>query len=195
MHPICLCAEAHISAKLGRNRDIKVSMESGEHTGPLWAYNLTRAQKLACMHAMCLCAWAHISAKLGQIREIKIYMEPGEHAGPLWTHNLTRARKLACIHPMCLHAKAYISAKLGWIREIKLYMESGEQAHLSDKFGWIRRSGKHTIPVWLHNKTKARKLACMHALCLHAQAHISAKMNQTRNIEVSMESGDHAGSV
>ena len=58
MHAMCLRARAHISAKLGRIRKIKVSMESGEHAGPFWAQNLTRAHKLMCMHTMCLCAWA-----------------------------------------------------------------------------------------------------------------------------------------
>ena len=33
MHNIFWCAWAHISAKLGHIREIKVSMESGEHAG------------------------------------------------------------------------------------------------------------------------------------------------------------------
>ena len=99
--------------KLGLIREIKVSIESGEHVGPLWAYNLTQAHKLACMHTMCLLAQAHISAKLGQIREIKLSMESGEHAGPFWAQNSPWACKLACMHPMSLHAQARISAKLG----------------------------------------------------------------------------------
>ena len=33
--PLCLRAQAHISAKLGQIREIKVSMKSGEHAGPL----------------------------------------------------------------------------------------------------------------------------------------------------------------
>ena len=71
MHP-----QAHISAKFGQIREIKVSMESG-------AQNLTQAHKLACMHAMCLCAQAHISAELGHIREIKVSMESGKYAKPV----------------------------------------------------------------------------------------------------------------
>ena len=101
MHLMCLRAQAHISAKLGEVREIKISMEPGEHAGPLWAHNLTQACKLVCMHAMCLCAWAHISAKLGQIREIKVSMESGKHARPLWAHNLNQACKLVCMHTMC----------------------------------------------------------------------------------------------
>ena len=73
-----LCAQAHISAKIGWIRDIKVSMESGDHAGPLSAHNLTRARKLAYMHEQ-----AYTSAKFGQIRDIKISMESGDHAGPL----------------------------------------------------------------------------------------------------------------
>ena len=83
MHAIFLRAQAHISAKLGRIREIKISMESGELSTPLRAHNLTRARKLACMHAMCLHAQAHISAKLGRIRKIKVFMESGEHAEPV----------------------------------------------------------------------------------------------------------------
>ena len=67
MHTMCLHAWAHISAKLGWIRKMKVSMELGEHAQPLWAHNLTKAHKLACMHEQ-----AYISAKFGQIREIKV---------------------------------------------------------------------------------------------------------------------------
>ena len=125
MHPMCLCAQANISVKLGRIREIKVSMESGEHVGPLWAHNLTQAHKLACMHTIGLHVQAYISAKFGQIREIKVSMDSGEYAVPLWAQNLTQACKLACMNAMCLHAQTHISAKLGWIREIKVSMESG----------------------------------------------------------------------
>ena len=52
MHHMCLCAQAHISAKLGQMREIKVFMESVEHAGPLWAHYLTKTRKLACMHPM-----------------------------------------------------------------------------------------------------------------------------------------------
>ena len=83
MHTVCLRAQAHISAEWGRIREIKISMESGKHAGPLWAHNLTQACKLVCIQAMCLHARAHISAKLGQTREIKVSMESGEHARPL----------------------------------------------------------------------------------------------------------------
>ena len=128
MHHMCLHAWAHISAKFGRIRKMKVSIESGKHNRPIWFNDTTQASKRACIHAMCLPAWAHISAILGQIREIKVYVESGKHAGLLWAHNLTGPRKLACMHPMCLHAQAHISAKVGRIREIKVSMESGEHA-------------------------------------------------------------------
>ena len=83
MHPMCLRAQVQISMKLGWIREIKVSMESGEHAKPLRAHNLTQVRNLVCMHPMCLCAQAHISAILGWIREIKVSMESEEHAGPL----------------------------------------------------------------------------------------------------------------
>ena len=102
MHAMCLHAQAHITAKLGWIREIKISMES-EHARPLWTHNLTWARRLACMHTMCLHAQAYFSAKLGQIREIKVSMESGEHAGPVWAH-MTPAHKLVCIHVMFLHA-------------------------------------------------------------------------------------------
>ena len=77
MHALFLHAQANISAEFRELRDIKVSMESGDHAGPLLAHNMNLARKLVCMHAMCLCAQAHISAKLGQIREVKVYMDSG----------------------------------------------------------------------------------------------------------------------
>ena len=82
MHPRCLRAQAHISAKLGQIREIKVSIEAEEHAQPS-----AQACKLMCMHPMCLRAQAHISAKLGQIREIKVSMESGEHTGCFGAHN------------------------------------------------------------------------------------------------------------
>ena len=38
-----------------------------------------------------------------------------------------------------------------------------------------------------HNLTRARRLACIHTMCLHTQAHISAKLGWIREIKVSME--------
>ena len=94
MHTICLHAQAHVSAKLGWIREIKVSLELGEYARPLWAQKVTQAHKLACMHALFLHAQAHISAKLGQIRVIKLSMESGKHTGPLWAYKVTQAHKL-----------------------------------------------------------------------------------------------------
>ena len=80
---VLACEGPYLSQKLGRINEIKVSMESGGHAGPLWAQNLTQAHNLAFMHAMFLCAWAHISAKLGWIRKMKVSMELGEHTRPI----------------------------------------------------------------------------------------------------------------
>ena len=63
MLAMCLRARAHISAKLGRIREIKVSMELGEYAGPVLAH-MTLVHKLAYRHAMCLRAKAYISAIL-----------------------------------------------------------------------------------------------------------------------------------
>ena len=54
-------------------------------------------------------------------------------------------------------------------------------------------SGEHTKPILVYNTTQAQKLVCMHAMCLRAWAHISAKLECIREIKVSMLSGDHAG--
>ena len=67
----------------------------------------------------------------------------------------------------------------GWIRKIKVSMESEERAG----------------PLWSQNFTGANKLACIHAMCLHAWAHISAKLGRIRKIKVFMESGEHARHV
>ena len=83
MHTILWHVYAYISAKHGRIKEIKVSMESGKHVWPVWAHNVTIACKLACMQTMCLCALAYILAKFVWISEIKVSMESGEHAGPV----------------------------------------------------------------------------------------------------------------
>ena len=46
-----------------------------------------------------------------------------------------------------------------------------------------------------HSFIWARKLACMHTMCLCIQAHISITLGLIRKIKVSMESGEHAGHV
>ena len=46
-----------------------------------------------------------------------------------------------------------------------------------------------------HNVTQAHKLACMHTMLLCAQAHILVKWGQTRDIKISMESGEDAGPI
>ena len=56
-----LIAHAQITAKLGQIRDIKVSLELGEHDGPVLPH-MTPARKLACMPTMCLHAQGHILA-------------------------------------------------------------------------------------------------------------------------------------
>ena len=81
MQALCLRAWAHMSAKLDWIRKIKVSMESGEHAGPVSTYNVTQAHKLACMHTIFLHAWTNISANLAWNREIKVFMKSGEYAG------------------------------------------------------------------------------------------------------------------
>ena len=54
-------------------------------------------------------------------------------------------------------------------------------------------SGEQARPV--HNKTWAHNLACMHAMCLHAQGPIVAKFGWIRKIKVSMESEEQNGLV
>ena len=71
MHTIFWCAKAHISAKFGLIREIKVSTESGGHAGHNYG---------VCAYA---CKHARMLAKFGQIREIKVYTESGDYARPL----------------------------------------------------------------------------------------------------------------
>ena len=137
MHAMCLCAQAHISARLGLIRKIKESMESGEHARPVWTHNTTQACKLACMHAMCLRARDYISAKFGRIRDIKVSIESGEHTRPVWAHCFSGARNFACMHAMCLCAYAHISANLGQIL-------CSERSGL---FSWFHRYLDHSDPT------------------------------------------------
>ena len=87
MHPMCLWAQGHISAKLGQIREIKVSMESGEHARPLWAHNVTQAHKLACMHTIFLHAHTQISANFCQITKIKVSMKYHDYFPYVWAYS------------------------------------------------------------------------------------------------------------
>ena len=87
MHAICLCAQAYISAKLGRIREIKVSMQSGKPARHIWPHNMTQANKLVCMNAIFLRARIHILVKLCQISKIKVSMESGDYFPHVWTYS------------------------------------------------------------------------------------------------------------
>ena len=63
----------------GIRRKMKVSIESGEHTGPIWVHNMTQAHKLACMHIIFLLAQTQISAKFCHSSKIKISMESQDY--------------------------------------------------------------------------------------------------------------------
>ena len=52
-------------------------------------------------------------------------------------------------------------------------------------------SGEHATPLWAHNLTGAGKAVCMQAICLHAWAHISAKLDRIRKMKVSIEFEEH----
>ena len=109
MHVMYLHAQDHISAKLGRIREIKVYIESGEHVRCVWAHSLTWACKHACMHAICLCAQAHISANLGLIIKKDIFMEFRGRAGNdyyVWAHEIFR---LCC--SLAINISLVLSAK------------------------------------------------------------------------------------
>ena len=133
MHAMCLHAQAHITAKLGWIREIKISMES-EHARPLWTHNLTWARRLACMHTMCLHTQAHISAKLGQIREIKISLKSEGHAGYVWAHNMTHV----CAHYI-FACMGHHSAKLHQNVEIKVNTDSQDYFLYLDIFQVLLR--------------------------------------------------------
>ena len=53
-------------------------------------------------------------------------------------------------------------------------------------------SGEHSGHVLAFSLTWACKLACMHAICLCALTHFSAKVGQIRELKASIESREHA---
>ena len=122
------------------------------------------------MHAVCLRTQAHILAKLGQIRELMVSTESGYHDKPLRAHNMT----WACMLCACVHRPISWPNWVG--SEIKIFLE-------------------HAGPLWVHILTQARKLACMHTMCLHVWANISAKLGWIRKMKVSMESGENTGPI
>ena len=64
---------------------------------------------------------------------------------------------------------------------------------------WVRSERSRYLwkqgPVLAHILIWAHKLACMHTMLLCAQAHILVKWGQTRDIKISMESGEDAGPI
>ena len=160
------CIGQYLS-QIGSNQKDQSIYGFKEHARPFWAHNLTWASTLACMHAMCWHAWAHISAICGWIRKMKVFMELGEHTRPIWVHNTTQARKRVCIHAMCLCIGPYLS-------------QIGMDQTYQSTYG-IRRTG---LTFRAHTSPPAIKLACMHHMCLHAQAHISAKLDRIREIKI-----------
>ena len=86
MHTMRLRAWAHISAKLGWIRNMKVSMDSREHTGPIWVHNMTQAHKLACMHIIFLHTQTQISAKFCHSSKIKVSMESQDYFQHIWKY-------------------------------------------------------------------------------------------------------------
>ena len=85
----------------------------------------------------------------------------------------TQVSMHACYILLC--RDSYLG-QIGQNREIKIFMKP-----------W-----GHTRHVWAQNISKAHKLVCMHAIFLHAQAHILAKLGEIRKIKLSIESGEHA---
>ena len=77
--------------------DIKVSMESGEHAGVVWAH-MTQEHKLVWMHTMFLNTKGNLSANLDQIREIKVCLESGKHVNHIWAHNVVQAHMVLSKH-------------------------------------------------------------------------------------------------
>ena len=53
------------------------------------------------------------------------------------------------------------------------------------------KSGENTLLVLAHYVTQAHKLACIHVVFLHEQAHILTEFGQIREIKVSMELGEN----
>ena len=76
------CMHTFFLAILGQIRDIRVSMESGEHAGHICAYYVAQTNNLACMHAIFLHGQTHLSVQLSPIREIMVsgdMMDMSEH--------------------------------------------------------------------------------------------------------------------
>ena len=60
-------------------REIKVYMESVEHTSSLWAHNVNQTHKLVCMHTIFFCAQTQIWAKFCHFSKIKLSMESQDY--------------------------------------------------------------------------------------------------------------------
>ena len=54
------------------------------------------------------------------------------------------------------------------------------------------KPGEPAGAAWVHKMTPVHKIVCMHAIFLHAQAHILVKLDWIRESKVSLELGEHA---
>ena len=88
--------------------------------------------------------------------------------------------QLRIIKTLFLHSQDHITLRLHHIRVIEVSIESGGHAG-------------HYYDVYPHVQKHARILAFIHAVFLHSQDHITIKFHQIRDVEVSTESGGHAG--
>ena len=107
MRTMCLCVWAHISAKLGWIRKMKVFMGSRENTRPILVHITTQAHKPACMHAS-LRAWVLLCTHIGLVcYPYSIYTFIF-----LIQRNLAEKWAQACKHIACLHASLRAWVKL-----------------------------------------------------------------------------------
>ena len=91
-----------------------------------------------------------------------------------------------------------ILTQIGWVvwgMGLKLSNNSEKlgQTWLIEISMELRRHAGHYYDVYPHVHKHAHILAFIHAVFLHSQDHITIKLHQIRDIEVSTESGGHAG--
>ena len=98
-------------AKFGQIREIRVSMESGEHADTVWPNKITQVL-------------ANISVKLHQIRDMRVSMKSGKHVGLISGDNMTQSH----VNLVIVHAEAHNSAKSGQTVKINVSMKSQDHS-------------------------------------------------------------------
>ena len=161
MHAIVRHDWAYFCTKFGQIKEIKVSMESGEHTRPVWAHNMTKACKLACMHAMCLCTQAYRGMPASLRARVDLYAQKDTACYPDSIYNL-----ISLIHSNLAEIWANAHKHITWMHTslhalVVLCTQIGVVCSPDSIDTFIFLIQPNLAEIWAQ---APKHIACMHAI-------------------------------